>query len=330
MKAMVLAAGLGTRLRPLTQHLPKSLIPVCNRPMLVRLLETLRQQGVTSVVTNVHYLAAEIMREIGDGSRFGLPVHFSLESRLLGTGGGLAQVSELLDSESAFLLINSDLLLNLDLSAVLEQHLRRKAAATVVVQSHPEDGVTPWLGIDTANCVRYVPGMKDPGGLRRVLFSGVHVLSPAIFRYLPRGEPSCVLRTGYVGMLQAGLVVDAYEVSPGAFMEVGRPDQFLAATFQLMAGVAAPVTRDSPASVIRTGPVLIDRDVALGSGLRLGPYAVIGEGAAIGSDSSVEYSIVLPGVQLPAGTRLRSSIVSKHGTLNVEGLSLPAVAGAQP
>jgi NDP-sugar pyrophosphorylase family protein len=316
MKAMVLAAGLGTRLRPLTQHVPKSLIPVCNRPMLVRLLEMLRQQGVTSVTINVHYLAAEVMREIGDGSRFGLSIRYSVESELLGTGGGLAEVAEFLEAESAFFLINSDLLLNLDLSAVLDAHVRSKAVATVVVQSHPEDGVTAWLGIDAANRVRYVPGMPDRGGLRRVLFSGVHVLSPAIFRYLPRGEPSCVLRTGYVRMLQAGLDVNAYEVQPGAFMEVGRPDQFLAATFNLM-------------DATRMGPVLIDRDVALGSGLRLGPYAVIGQGAAIGSDSSVEYSIVLPGAQVPAGTRLCSSIVSKHGTLNVDGLRLPAVAAAR-
>jgi NDP-sugar pyrophosphorylase family protein len=113
MKAMILAAGFGTRLQPLTKTVPKPMVPVLNRPLLERTIELLRQSNIQDIAVNVHHLSEQVIAHFGDGSKFGVNLHFSREETILGTAGGIKEAQKFLDGGS-FLVINSDIIVDID------------------------------------------------------------------------------------------------------------------------------------------------------------------------------------------------------------------------
>src|SRR3989475_6130544 len=137
MKAMILAAGLGTRLRPLSNSVPKPLLPVAGRPLIVWNLLLLRRYGITEVIINLHHLGDLIEKELGDGSRFGMRLAYSRESVILGTGGGIKQAGGFF-GRAPFMVLDGGTLLELDLREVGGVHTKRGAPATLVVPADPE------------------------------------------------------------------------------------------------------------------------------------------------------------------------------------------------
>src|SRR5262245_661009 len=136
---MVLAAGLGTRLRPLTDRVPKPLVPLLNRPLVERPLERLRGAGIHEVVLNVHHQASAVRTALGDGRGLGLQIEYSVETDLLGTGGGVARVRALgLLGEGTFVLMNGDSVVEVDLRAVIDAHRASGALATIVLHPRTE------------------------------------------------------------------------------------------------------------------------------------------------------------------------------------------------
>lgn len=183
-RAMVLAAGFGTRLRPLTDMRPKALTPVGGVPILARHLRALALVGIEEVVINVHHHAQVIERYVGDGARFGLGVTYSREPRLTGTGGEIARVSGFFAREPRFLVVNADLYHEFDLASILERSAASTAPATLVVAPHP-GGTLGWIGADDGGRVLRVPDMEPVAGLRRWAFTGLHVMTPALLDELP-------------------------------------------------------------------------------------------------------------------------------------------------
>ncbi len=184
MKAMILAAGLGTRLRPLTKTLPKPLIPIKNRPLIYYGLDLIKRAGVDEVVINLHYLGDLIEKELGDGRKLGLKITYSREQELLGTGGGIKAAEKFLSGES-FLVLNCDLLTDLDLKEVIRFHQGKQAIATMVLRPNP--GQYTKLGIDDDYRVLKIGQLVDQAvGLidDRYMFAGIQVFEPEIFDYL--------------------------------------------------------------------------------------------------------------------------------------------------
>jgi len=179
---MVLAAGRGTRLRPLTDTTPKPLVPVAGRPFLEHILEFLRAGGIREVVLNLHHLGRRIEEHLGDGARFGLRVRYSWENPILDTGGGIKRAEPLLAGEP-FLVLNGDSLLELRLAEVAECHRERRAIATMVVRPDPDAERYGLVELDADDRVRRVSGQPPgaPGPLRPFMFPGLHVFEPTIF-----------------------------------------------------------------------------------------------------------------------------------------------------
>jgi len=188
MKAMILAAGLGTRLRPLTDSLPKPLIPVGGQPLIYYHLALLRKYGITDIVINVHYYAEKIMLALGDGARFGVRITYSKESTILGTGGGIKNLQTIL-GDTAFLVINADILVDINLESLFAFHQKKKGAATLVLRDDPD--LTQYGIIETdennqiQNILSKIPSTKE--SLRKRMFTGVHMLEPIVFNYIPPG-----------------------------------------------------------------------------------------------------------------------------------------------
>ncbi|WP_447979546.1 nucleotidyltransferase family protein [Candidatus Nitrospira bockiana] len=225
MRAMILAAGLGTRLRPLTLTTPKPLLPVAGTPLIVWNLLLLRRHGIRQVMINLHHLGHLIEKELGDGSRLGMALTYSPEPVLLGTGGGLKQAEWFFEGEP-FLVLNGDTLLELDLTHLLRRHAEHDPIATMVVREDPE--VERWgvLEIDETDRVLRINGRgrQGPGALRRRMFAGVHVVHPRLLHGIPSGVESSVI-DAYVRALAAGETVLSYQMT-GYWNDVGTPDRY--------------------------------------------------------------------------------------------------------
>jgi NDP-sugar pyrophosphorylase family protein len=207
---MVFAAGHGTRLRPLTDQIPKALVPVAGRPMIEFPLLLLRHYGITEIIVNVHHLGEQIEEHLGDGRKLGLRIAYSKEKELLDTGGGLLQAKSFLD-DGTFVVVNTDVLIDLPLEAAIDQHQKSRAAATLVLR--PDARADDFGAIEISADRRIqrflshrAPASDSAGSLRKLMFTGVQILEPKVFDYMA-GESSAVFGTTkvtYPKMLTAG------------------------------------------------------------------------------------------------------------------------------
>ena len=189
MKAIVFAAGLGTRLRPLTDDRPKALVEVGGRPLLDHVMRRLAEAGCDEVVVNVHHFAGKVIDYLSTHSSHGMTVHVSDESDLLlDTGGGIARARQWLDGDEPFIAHNADILTTLDLRAMVDAHRASRATATLLVKQRDtrryllldnNDRLRGWTHLDTGE-VR-PEGIAVDAQWRRRAFGGVHVISPDIF-----------------------------------------------------------------------------------------------------------------------------------------------------
>jgi NDP-sugar pyrophosphorylase family protein len=225
MKAMILAAGLGTRLRPLTDNLPKPLLPIQERPLIEYTLLLLRKYGLTDIVVNLHYQGEKIVRALGDGSRLGLNIRYSEEPRILGTAGGIKKVESFL-SEEPFLVINSDILVEIDLGRVIEFHRREKPAATLVLREDPDVDMWGAIGLDSHNRIRQFLGKPDWRGepLLKRMFTGIHVMDPRVLNYIPDQGFATIIEA-YVNMLGKGESLAGY-IHEGYWIDTGTPERY--------------------------------------------------------------------------------------------------------
>jgi len=203
---MVLAAGLGTRLRPLTLDRPKPLVAVAGRPLITYNLCLLRRYGVRDVIINLHHRGEVLRAALGDGSAWGLRIQYSPEDPLLETGGAIKNVEDALASEEDFLVLNGDTIIDLPLDCLIAAHRARAATATLVLRRDPAEERYGVVEIDASERIRRFLGRPDTTTvpLTPYMFAGVHVLSRQVFRYMPERRAFSMTRETYPAMLAAG------------------------------------------------------------------------------------------------------------------------------
>lgn len=211
---MILAAGKGTRLRPLTESVPKPLVDVAGRPMIGFPLQLVREAGIHDVVINLHHLGHMIRDRLGDGTACGLRIQYSEEDPILDTGGGIAAARPWLNGDS-FALLNADTYMDLRLDDVVAVHRRTGALATMVVRPDPEARRRDAAYVDASGRLWSLLGADAPAapaglaGCARMMYAGVMILEPRIFDYLPAGVYS-VTRDVYPRLLAAQEPLYAY------------------------------------------------------------------------------------------------------------------------
>ena len=242
MKAMLFAAGLGTRLRPLTDTLPKCLVPVNDRPMIDYPLLLLRHYGIREIVVNVHHHAERVEEYLGDGSRFGVDIAYSREPVLLDTGGGLLGAKRFLD-HGTFVIVNSDVLIDLPLDEVVRFHTNHNAAATLVLRKDPKAAAYGSIWTDVEGRIRkllqHVAHEDGAGTLEEYMFTGVHVVEPQIFQYMEGWEPFSITRTTYPRMLTGGERLCGFPFD-GEWQDLGTPERLQATSLKLLEGNLKP------------------------------------------------------------------------------------------
>lgn len=334
---MVLAAGLGTRLRPLTDLLPKPAVPVAGLPLVQLAFARLRAAGARRVVVNVHHLAAVMERAATEAaSAAGVDLAISREPVIAGTGGALREARRLLAGAEAIVLWNGDILFEVDVAAIVAAHRESQALATLVLAPMPEGARYATVDVDGAMRVRRIAGI-GPGGdaLVPLHFTGVHVLSPALLDHVPASPFACdVNRLVYPPLLASGQVRAV--VAGGHWNDLGTPERYLQANLDLLSGeapVALPradpfVGTESRGSRIFVGegasvdpaarlhgPVLVGRGAVVEAGAGVGPGAVLGAGSRVGRGATVERAVVWPGTAIAPGETLSRAVAA--GSLRV-------------
>lgn len=234
MLGMVFAAGLGTRLRPLTNVLPKPAVPLLNRPLASYSLERLAALGITRVAINTHHLAEAVVAAMAPHVPSGADVRFVHEPALLGTGGGLRNAWAQLGPGEPIVVMNGDILFWPDLEGALALHRELDAIATVVLRPDPRARRLGALEIDPEGRVRRLLGSPDfDAPLRELMFTGVHVLGPRAFADLP--EEGCIIRRSYRRWIDGGEVVGGF-VDASPWRDLGTPAEYLRASLDLSRG----------------------------------------------------------------------------------------------
>jgi NDP-sugar pyrophosphorylase family protein len=223
---MILAAGEGRRLRPLTETLPKALVEVGGRTHIEYALDTVVRSGIDDVIVNLHHHGQQIRSHLGDGSRFGVRIRYSDERTLLGSGGGIVHARELLGEET-FVTLNADTIVDVDLRAVIRFHESKRAIATLVLRKDPrmaEYGIIRTLADGLVVRILMHERPNATGPMDDYMYTGVQVLDPGVFRYMPAEGAFSITEVTYPRMLGAREPVFGYPFE-GTFITVGTPTE---------------------------------------------------------------------------------------------------------
>ena len=232
MKALILAAGFGTRLAPHTRKFPKALFPVAGIPVLGRMLGNLRQAGCTAVAVNTHHLSHQIQSYLAEND-FGLPISLSHEPEILGTGGAIRHLAHYWDDDP-FMVVNADIVTDIDLAEVYRRHRRNGAQVTLVMHDRPPFNQV-WVDEhDRVAGFDRFSDTADHGRHRKMAFTGIHVMDAGILRRIPRDGFSDIILV-YRQMIDEGVPIQAHVVRDHFWQDMGSPDGYRHAVVDAMA-----------------------------------------------------------------------------------------------
>src|SRR5215213_2990839 len=293
MRAIVLSAGYGTRLWPLTEDRTKPAIPILGKPLVGYVAEYLAGYGIDEIVVNLHHRPESVRQALGDGSRFGVKLHYVEEPEILGTSGALDNTREFFEHET-FIAINGKIITDIDLNAALETHRDANALATLVLLPNPrrerfsvvetEDGRVKAFG------AMPIEDDKEP-----LMFTGIQILEPRIFEYIPRGVFSHSTTDVYPQAIARGEVVAAH-VASGKWRELSTLKRYLDISIELLR--EAGKTYDAGArTVVSENASVVDSilwdDVEVGDGARVS-RAILADDVKIKPGEIIENAVVVP------------------------------------
>jgi mannose-1-phosphate guanylyltransferase len=330
MRTMILAAGLGTRLRPLTNVMPKPVAPVLNRPIVAWIAELLANYGFSQVVTNLSYLPQQIRQVLGDGSEFGLEVTYSEEPEPLGTAGGVGKVRDFLGATDSFLIISGDALTTIDLGAMREAHEANVGKGAIATLATKRVDDTAQFGVAITDEEGRINGFQEKPepaeALSDLANCGIYMFRSEIFDYFPPpGHKSPAgdddQPEGFVdwamdvfpALLDGDVPFYSHEID-AYWNDIGSVAEFVQGNLdaleggvgispsgeQVSPGIYAGAGDDLDAVKVKA-PVLIGENCHLGTSVNLHGPVVIGDRCNLGAGAMLRDTVVLPGAEIPAG-----------------------------
>ena len=311
---MILAAGFGTRLKPLTIGLPKPMFPLLNRPLLEHTLNFLSSQGIQDIIVNVHHLPEKIVEYFGNGSGFGVRLQFSKEEEILGTAGGLKKAQSFLEKET-FLVLNSDVLADISLDRVLKFHKEKNSCLTLVVRQDDEpEKYSPIHLVDEGRITRFMDATlkHPPTKTQRVMFTGIQIMEPEIFSRIPANKFCGTTEDIFPTMIEKGLPIYGH-LHEKYWIDMGTRETYIQAQTDALEGRLALKTLPSKnlEGPLVVPPVHIGRDCEISNDAQVGPHAVLGDGCRLSSGAVVENSILWEGATIGSDASIKNSIIGK-------------------
>lgn len=315
-RALVLSAGFGTRLRPLTHFLPKPLLPVVGEPVVGHTLKQLAKLGCETAVLNIHHLATAIPAALGQ-IYHGMPLQYSEEAEILGTLGALGPPRALLSEADVVILVNGDSLCAWPWKRLLRQHWEQRAEVTLLLHRRsPEASLGGGVGLDSSGAVVQLRDMEPLAEVAsRHVFAGVHLLSPAILENFPEG-PGDIISDLYMPLLARNAKIVGC-VTRKRWHDLGTPERYLAACLEYAqrpwwklghrAGISPLANLSAGASVEAS---VLEGDCHIANGARV-VRSLLLEGCRVGENCRIQDSILGPGVRLAASTRVERRMINR-------------------
>jgi mannose-1-phosphate guanylyltransferase len=326
MKAMLLAAGLGTRLRPLTYEVPKPMMPVLGRPVMEHILNLLARHGFDDVVANLHYFPDQIEERFGDGSAWGVRLVYSHERELLGTAGGVRNVRDHFGGET-FLIVSGDALTDIDLTALWERHKEAGGIGTLSLRRVDD---TTQYGVVIVNDEGRIQGFQekpDPAeALSNLGNCGIYVFEPEIFDYFPETDFVDWAQDVFPTLLEQDVPFYGHEITD-YWNDIGSIGEFRQGNFDALAGA---VNVELPAAVANDG-TLIASSASVSSEAIIEPPVYVGDGCAVAANARLTGPVVVgDGCSVGEGAAIRDSVLWPRTEVGPHEVLIGAVAGTGP
>jgi NDP-sugar pyrophosphorylase family protein len=330
MKAILLAGGKGTRLRPLTIHTPKPIVPIFDRPFLHYQLDLLKQvPEIDEVVLSLNYQPRRIEEIFGDGGDSGIAIRYVVEPAPLGTAGAVRYAGESL--RESVVVFNGDVLTQVDLASVIALHRERKARATIVLT--PVENPSAYGLVETdehANIRRFLEKPNADEITCDTINAGIYVLEPDTFDRIPKATPWSIERSFFPSLIERGETFIAY-TDGGYWIDIGTPEKYMQVHRDIMDGRylghrrgQVPPFASAPGSAwvspdarveegaIVEGPCFIDEGVVVKAAARIGPYSVLGRQCHVEEHAVIDRAIVWANTRISQEAVVRRSILGRH------------------
>ena len=294
MQAMILAAGLGTRLRPLTLSKPKALVPVANTPIIDRVIDYLKGQGIDEIIINAHHHHQQIVKHVRDAGPHGIEIQVRVEPEILGTGGGIGNTADFWHRDP-FVVMNSDILTDIDIRKAYTAHQRKGSLATLILHDRP-----PFNQIQVDTHMNIVD-IAESDRTGRLAFTGIHIIDPKLLEYLPQNTFGSIVGT-YRDLIRLGKPIRAYVSRGHYWRDIGTVKSYLLANREALAGES----------------FLVGPGCEIPESVKFADWAVVGERSRLYEGVEIRRSVLWENVTVRKGMQVVDSIVTHSKTVKCD------------
>jgi NDP-sugar pyrophosphorylase family protein len=310
LKAVVLAGGVGTRLKPLTYKRPKPLIPIAGEPCIDFMIKSLVSAGFKRIIVTTGYMSDTLIQSIGDGKKFGASILYAFEESPAGTAGAVKNVSEFLDK--TFVVASGDVLADVDIKSLFDYHKKKNATATMAltkVDNPTEFGI---VGLDDDNrIIKFKEKPKKEEVFSNLVNAGIYILEPEVIDFIPENQMFDFSKNVFPLLLKNDLPVYGAVIS-GLWMDIGRPSDLLKATFEVVERSGKEINIQD---VNIEGKIVIGQGVSLEKDVIIKGPCYIGNGIEVGRNTVLDRACVYDNVRIDRGVTIKNSIVMSGSTL---------------
>jgi mannose-1-phosphate guanylyltransferase len=311
MKALILAGGFGTRLRPLSCTRPKTLFPIVNKPLLQWIFEKLAKDNCTEAILAVNQQTALSIKQQRI-PKYGLTVKYSHDpTRMpLGTGGPIKKAEKLIGHTEPFLVINGDIFTELSYRELLETHKKTNATATIAL-CKVEDPSRYGVAEITKNnrITKFIEKPPKETAPSNLINAGIYVLSPKVFQYIPAGKAVSMEREIFPKLVQEGTLYG--HVTKDMWIDIGKPEEYLQTNKLLLDAIGNRQKHKSAGKFELKQPVALDKNVSIGEQSIIGPYAVLGKNVTVGKNVQISDSVIFPDAKIADSSSITGAIIGE-------------------
>lgn len=324
LKAMIMAAGVGSRLMPMTTDIPKPMIPMANRPLMANTVRLLRKHNFTEIIANLHYHADSITSYFENGQDWGVSLEYSREAELMGTAGGVRRCAWFLDD--SFIIVSGDALTDIDLAALMQDHKRQGALATIALKAVEDVENFGVVVTDEQGLIQsFQEKPRAQEALSRVANTGIYVFEPEIFRYIPARQFYDFGKQVFPQLVKINAPFYGVEVED-YWCDVGNITTYRQAHADVLQG-RVKVEMDGELTVLPSGArVLLGPGVQLGENINFEGNVVIGAGSQIGNNVTISNSVIWNNTSIGDHVILQDAVIGARCKIQAEsGIARGAV-----
>jgi mannose-1-phosphate guanylyltransferase len=315
MKALILAGGFGTRLRPLSCTRPKTLFPIINKPLLQWIFEKLAKDNITQAILAVN-LQTEFYIKRQKIPKYGLRVKYSIDppKMPLGTAGPIKKAEKLLKNSDPFLVLNGDIFAEISYKEIVEKHTEKNALATIAlceVEDPSRYGVADIA--ENGRIKRFIEKPAKDAAPTKLINAGIYVLNPKIFQYIPKGKPVSMEREVFPKLAEHGVLYG--HVVHGVWIDIGKPEEYLQTNKLLLDAMSNKQKLKTTDKYELKKPVALDKGVSIGEKSIIGPYATLGKNVTVGNCVQISNSVIFPDATIDDFSSINGAIIGEGATI---------------